>query len=282
MSDTKLFTAPLAQLIDHGAQTDQTLADVGGDAAWITSAVDLGLIEHRQGFWEITDAGRAAFTVNPLPEPDGTVGEQQPPQPSAEITEQSMEDQTQPQGQEPQTDPAPQGLTQVASFDAASGDPEQAQVPAEATVASQHGTVEPSESAGTGEAAGSPSEQGAAQEAPQDAESGPETDVPAEGQEDGQAQASPPQAPAPAVTRADLDRQMVPAWSPESDSDVALGTFCTVIWGEHIGRYGVFQTIGEIRPDGRPVTAIVKTRDAEDEAITVNYSDIRPDVAGKR
>lgn len=66
-----------------------------------------------------------------------------------------------------------------------------------------------------------------------------------------------------------------------SDNDAQLGTFVSVVSGPHKGRYGVFHSVGEERA-GWPVTAVVRTRDAEDEHLIVDYGDLRPDVPGKR
>lgn len=62
----------------------------------------------------------------------------------------------------------------------------------------------------------------------------------------------------------------------------ATNTFCKVVAGPHQGRYGVLQSTANIGADGWPDQVVVRTRDAEDENIVVAYSDIRPDVAGRR
>jgi hypothetical protein len=67
------------------------------------------------------------------------------------------------------------------------------------------------------------------------------------------------------------------------DNDVLTGGWCTVIAGEHQGRYGVYTaTATVLLADGWPATVTVRTRDARDEDIIVNYADIRPSQAGGR
>lgn len=67
-----------------------------------------------------------------------------------------------------------------------------------------------------------------------------------------------------------------------SDNDVLTNSFCKVIAGPYTGRYGVFWSTASLGADGWPSEVVVRTRDAEDENIVVNYADIRPDVAGRR
>lgn len=66
-----------------------------------------------------------------------------------------------------------------------------------------------------------------------------------------------------------------------TDDDVPLGSFCKVTGGPYDGRYGVFVNVGDEK-NGRPLIAIVRTRDDYDENITVDYKHIRPDTPGKR
>lgn len=55
-----------------------------------------------------------------------------------------------------------------------------------------------------------------------------------------------------------------------------------VIKGPYAGRYGVFLKPGRVGETGKPVTAVVRTRDDDDDHLLVDYKDLRPDVAGKR
>ena len=71
-------------------------------------------------------------------------------------------------------------------------------------------------------------------------------------------------------------------YRPRTDNDVLSGSFCRVIDGEHQGRYGVFISTDTVFLDGWPATVTVRTRDAEDEYILVNYADIRPAQPGGR
>lgn len=66
-----------------------------------------------------------------------------------------------------------------------------------------------------------------------------------------------------------------------TDSQARPGTFVRVVSGPHKGRYGVFHAVGEEHA-GWPVTAVVRTRDAEDENLLVDYGDLRPSEAGHR
>lgn len=66
-----------------------------------------------------------------------------------------------------------------------------------------------------------------------------------------------------------------------TDSEPRLGQFVSIVDGPYKGRYGVYITTGD-EHNGRPVTAVVRTRDAEDEGIVVKYEHLRPDLPGRR
>lgn len=66
------------------------------------------------------------------------------------------------------------------------------------------------------------------------------------------------------------------------DNDAVTDRFCRVVSGEYTGRYGVYLSTASLGADGWPETIVVRTRDAEDENLVVNYSDCRPSVPGKR
>jgi hypothetical protein len=189
--------------------------------------------------------------------------------------------------------------------------PVDAQQPAVPDIATQ--PVVPSESAGTQTAAGAPSEQDSAPEGAQ-TDTGGDTPSPAitpeanagappVGTTDGTQSVPPvePHAPADAPKsdepEEEAEREQGPPPAPVEratrvapngdvfDGDVehpATNTFCKVVAGPHQGRYGVFQSTANIGADGWPDQVVVRTRDAEDENIVVAYSDIRPDVAGRR
>lgn len=61
------------------------------------------------------------------------------------------------------------------------------------------------------------------------------------------------------------------------DEDAILGHFVNVVSGEHEGRYGVFI---DVAPDGE--TAIVRSRDADNDVFSTAISDLRPAKAGLR
>lgn len=73
------------------------------------------------------------------------------------------------------------------------------------------------------------------------------------------------------------DGTVTPQTDPNWDGFAALNGFVTVTGGEHAGRYGVARGVTR---DGKQVVVI--TRDAESERITVDYTDLQPDVAGRR
>lgn len=66
-----------------------------------------------------------------------------------------------------------------------------------------------------------------------------------------------------------------------ADHQPRLGTFVRVVSGPHKGRYGVFHSVGEEHA-GWPTTAVVRTRDDEDEQLVLDYGDLRPSEAGHR
>jgi len=68
-----------------------------------------------------------------------------------------------------------------------------------------------------------------------------------------------------------------------NDDDVLTGGWCTVVAGDHQGRYGVYtDTATVFTADGWPATVTVRTRDDRNEDIVVDYADIRPAQAGGR
>lgn len=192
--------------------------------------------------------------------------------------------------------------------------------PPAADVATQD--VAPSESAGTQTAAGSPSEEAAGAQAPaQDPTAAAETQEPADAAEvaapeqqpapveqnvegstpvaapaeeplsagpvDASSQSplpdTPPAAPATDSAGSDGEQQLeAPAEEQDDYPEVPINSFCTVFRGEFAGRYGVFMSVATTHPDGSPDRVTVRTRDADDLLLVVNYSDIKPDVAGKR
>lgn len=67
-----------------------------------------------------------------------------------------------------------------------------------------------------------------------------------------------------------------------SDDEVTEGSFCKVVAGPHQGRYGVLHAVEMEDVNGQPLVATVRTRDDNDEYLSVRYEHIRPDAAGKR
>lgn len=79
----------------------------------------------------------------------------------------------------------------------------------------------------------------------------------------------PPVGPAPPAVRVDnLTRR--------SDDDALEGHFVKVVSGEYVGRVGGFERVLSSGPDGYPIRILVRTRDAENELLTVAYADVRP------
>lgn len=70
---------------------------------------------------------------------------------------------------------------------------------------------------------------------------------------------------------------VVNQYTSRDDNDVLLGHWCDVVSGDYAGRRGQYRDDAEHDPEtGYPSKVIVRTRDAENELIVVNYSDIRP------
>lgn len=114
----------------------------------------------------------------------------------------------------------------------------------------------------------------------------PVADAPeVEGNEE--AATEPPEVPgAPEEQAADAptpEGDPVPPADPRSlndrrrDEDAILGHFVNVVSGEHEGRYGVFV---DVAADGE--TAIVRSRDADNDVFSTAISDLRPAKAGLR
>lgn len=61
-----------------------------------------------------------------------------------------------------------------------------------------------------------------------------------------------------------------------SDDDAILNSFVDVVSGEHQGRYGVFFDVAESESNGFPKVALVRSRDAENEVLSVPYESLRP------
>ena len=58
-----------------------------------------------------------------------------------------------------------------------------------------------------------------------------------------------------------------------------LGGWVDVVGGDHAGKYGAYiQDVTNDPTDGYPETVLVRTRDADNELIEVNYADTRPSV----
>lgn len=67
-----------------------------------------------------------------------------------------------------------------------------------------------------------------------------------------------------------------------ADHEAREGHFASVVEGPHSGCYGYVASIGDVEENGRPRTAVLKTRDDLDESLLVQYDHLRPDVAGRR
>ena len=60
------------------------------------------------------------------------------------------------------------------------------------------------------------------------------------------------------------------------DQDALLNSFVDVVSGEHQGRYGHLFDVVDSEKDGVPRTVHVRSRDANNEVLTVAYKDVRP------
>ncbi len=67
-----------------------------------------------------------------------------------------------------------------------------------------------------------------------------------------------------------------------ADSEPREGFFAKVIEGPYAGRYGVVASFGDLDAEGRPIKAVLLTRDDEAESLVVDYDALRPDTAGRR
>lgn len=65
-----------------------------------------------------------------------------------------------------------------------------------------------------------------------------------------------------------------------SDDDGLEGGFVDVVDGEHEGRFGSFFRVLQHAADGYPKLILVKTRDAENELLSVAYAHVRPSKRG--
>ena len=87
-------------------------------------------------------------------------------------------------------------------------------------------------------------------------------------------------------TKADIAEKLAtPAAKPivvsnftkRSDDDALLGSWVDVVSGDYAGRRGAYvDDAGHDPQTGYPSQVIVRTRDAENELIVVDYGDIRP------
>lgn len=66
------------------------------------------------------------------------------------------------------------------------------------------------------------------------------------------------------------------------DTDAIVGQFADVVDGPYAGRYVVYQRTLTSGDDGYPLTVLVKTRDARDEQLVVDYAHLRPAETGGR
>ena len=89
--------------------------------------------------------------------------------------------------------------------------------------------------------------------------------------------------PAPAARKAqNVQPVKVDGRNRRSDDDALEGGFCEIVAGEHDGVHGTFDQVVEYDHAGYPVKVLVKPRDAATATLVVNYSDVRPDSAGRR
>ncbi len=67
----------------------------------------------------------------------------------------------------------------------------------------------------------------------------------------------------------------------EGDERAEYGGWAEIVSGPHAGRYGVY-TANFLERNGRPEIIMIKTRDANEDVLRVNYRDCRPSTAGRR
>lgn len=66
------------------------------------------------------------------------------------------------------------------------------------------------------------------------------------------------------------------------EGSALIGHFADVVSGEYQGKYGVVEKATAFDSKGWPTKVAFRTRDAANELLTVDYSDLRVSEAGKR
>ena len=61
-----------------------------------------------------------------------------------------------------------------------------------------------------------------------------------------------------------------------SDEDALLGSWVDVVSGQHAGRFGSYRETLTSGDDGYPSRILIRTRDAANELLEVDYSAVRP------
>lgn len=64
--------------------------------------------------------------------------------------------------------------------------------------------------------------------------------------------------------------------APREDTAAQTGEWVDVVSGEYQGRYGVYVQATALDDNGAPLTALVRTRDADNMLIEVPYTEIHP------
>ncbi|HEX9007324.1 MAG TPA: hypothetical protein VF889_08510 [Bacteroidota bacterium] len=90
------------------------------------------------------------------------------------------------------------------------------------------------------------------------------------------------------ATKADLAEAIVAQQAPaspvtvdnrtqRSQDDALFGSFVDVVSGEHQGRFGAYvATVEHDAQSGYPTVIIIRTRDADNLLLEVQYQDVRP------
>jgi hypothetical protein len=101
-------------------------------------------------------------------------------------------------------------------------------------------------------------------------------DVPASATKAYLAEAIVAQQPA-AVAAAGAAPVIVDNFTTRNDDDALLGSWVDVVSGSYVGRFGAYvSTVSHDKTTGYPTVIIIRTRDADNLLLEVNYSDVRP------
>lgn len=80
----------------------------------------------------------------------------------------------------------------------------------------------------------------------------------------------------PEVDAPDTVTVIVDGRNRRTDDDALEGGFANVVSGPHAGRFGALMYVTERGEDGYPTKCVLRTRDAYNQFLAVDYADLRP------